>query len=474
MKESNKHNHITNEIRKMSFSAPGSGAGKLYHEIPFEEFSEFNSARTSNHIRLSKMIENCDFQGKRVLDIGCNIGYFCFKLAEKGATCYGVDYDKDSIKVAKMLQDYKDVKNVHFFNESFDENFIEKTLLDLGPFDVIILQSVNHWLLNALNSTKKLVSLIRKLFNEKQIIFYEPSIGNKAFYPEMQYKKAVYKFLNSCGYSEVRNLGRFYTSNIDSKRDYWIGKVNLNGIASKLIDDSNHKPILIKNNRKYFKYKNYFIKAVSLDHPAIFTYDNEINFSIALRGKKYLPYYFSSVNYKKYKFLFYEFVDGVQLESKISLNLFKTCNNIKLNDVMIIQEKLFDILDDLKNNEIIHRDIIPRNILFDKLSKNVFLIDFQLARKYNSEIKTNSENETIILNKCLELCGNSGKYRSNESNKFSYETDKEAIKKILYELRKGTVENLILNFRFSNNKIKLLFSLIKSLFKKLGRLFRLN
>jgi SAM-dependent methyltransferase len=474
MKELNKHNFIVDEIKKLSFSSPGSGAGKLYHEIPFEEFSEFNSARTSNDIRLTKMVENYDFKGKRVLDIGCNIGYFCFKLAEKGAICYGVDYDKDSIKVAKMLQDYKGIQNVNFFNELFDDNFIEKTLLDLGPFDVIILQSVNHWLLNVLNSSKKLVNLMRKLFNEKQIIFYEPSIGNKAFYPEMQDKKEVHKFLNSCGYSDVRNLGRFYTSNIDSKRDYWIGKVDLNDIASKLIDGSNIKPILIKNNRKYFKYKNYFIKAVSLNHPAVFTYENEIKFSIALRGKDYLPYYFTSVTYKNYKLLFYEFVNAVQLESKISLNLFKTYNNIKLKDVMLIQEKSFDILDDLKNNQIIHRDIIPRNILFDRLSKNVFLIDFQLATKYNSEIITSSEHEKIILNNCLELCGNSGRYRSHKNNIFSYETDRDAVKKILYELRKGTVENLVLNFKFSNNKMKLLFGLAKSLLNKIGRILRIK
>ena len=416
---------IKEEIERLSFSSPGSGNGSLYHEIPFDEFENLSSARNSNNLRLQAMIKNYDFRGKKVLDIGCNVGYFCFKLAEHGADCYGIDYDGDSIKIAKLLQEYKSVENVNFFCNSFDENSIENILLKHGPFDVIILQSVIHWLMNSLHSTDRISSLIRKLSNNKQTIFYEPSIGSNAYYPELLNQHEIKKFLNRCGYSEILRIGRFYTSNTDTYREYWMGKIDFSEIASKLIKKKQLHGLQQFNTR----YRNYFVKAISVENPALFTFKNEIQFSLKLREKSYLPYFFGSIYFNNYIFLFYEYVPAKQLNQRISFNVFKTLNNINLSEVMLIEKELFNILDDLKKESIVHRDIIPRNILYDKFSKSVYLIDFQLATEDGLEITTATVEETNMLKDLLNLCGNRGKYSIPNGLGFSFETDKYAVKK---------------------------------------------
>ena len=41
--------------------------------------------------------------GEKILDIGCGVGTFVFHSAKKGADCFGLDYSKESLKMAKDL-----------------------------------------------------------------------------------------------------------------------------------------------------------------------------------------------------------------------------------------------------------------------------------------------------------------------------------------------------------------------------------
>lgn len=66
-------------------------------EVVIGGFTE--SEKTLTNIRKF----NLDFTGRSVLDIGCMLGYYCFKLEELGAQAFGIDIDAGAIEAAKAI-----------------------------------------------------------------------------------------------------------------------------------------------------------------------------------------------------------------------------------------------------------------------------------------------------------------------------------------------------------------------------------
>ncbi len=55
--------------------------------------------------RLEPILDSIDISGKRVLDLGCNEGFFSINLAERGAIVHGIDADYHRIEKAKFIKD---------------------------------------------------------------------------------------------------------------------------------------------------------------------------------------------------------------------------------------------------------------------------------------------------------------------------------------------------------------------------------
>jgi len=64
--------------------------------------------------RLKPLFEIIGLQGKNVLDVGCNEGFFSFFMAEKGATVQGIDIDTHRVDKAKFIKSVKGTANVQF------------------------------------------------------------------------------------------------------------------------------------------------------------------------------------------------------------------------------------------------------------------------------------------------------------------------------------------------------------------------
>ena len=65
--------------------------------------------------RIEKYIDQFDIKDKRILDIGCNEGFFSLKMAEHGVReVVGIDADRFRIEKAQFVSDVLQISNIHY------------------------------------------------------------------------------------------------------------------------------------------------------------------------------------------------------------------------------------------------------------------------------------------------------------------------------------------------------------------------
>ena len=122
-----------------------------YQSIPLNN-GVITSGKINETIR-TDVISNIDFNGKRVLDLGCNSGKYSLLAKSLGAKeVVGVDPDIDRINQAKTLA----------VNEGLPIDFIVGTLDDIlswEPFDIVICVAVLTEVENILGGLRALSDL---------------------------------------------------------------------------------------------------------------------------------------------------------------------------------------------------------------------------------------------------------------------------------------------------------------------------
>ncbi len=80
-----------------------------------------------------------DFQGKTVLDMGCNLGFYSFLVKRAGAaSVVGIDSDDQAIQGCNMLAKLYGLDDIHFINTDFAD-FNGKINSKSIKFDVALL-----------------------------------------------------------------------------------------------------------------------------------------------------------------------------------------------------------------------------------------------------------------------------------------------------------------------------------------------
>jgi 2-polyprenyl-3-methyl-5-hydroxy-6-metoxy-1,4-benzoquinol methylase len=131
-----------------------SGNGKNYYGIELQG-KKYSGER--NWDSRWNLIKDClDFTGKRVLDIGCNIGISLIYLSKFRNISYGFGIDApdeflietnkaETFKCANLLKCAFDIDNVHFIQ--LDLNTQDYTMECILPkYDVVIAMSILKWI----------------------------------------------------------------------------------------------------------------------------------------------------------------------------------------------------------------------------------------------------------------------------------------------------------------------------------------
>src|SRR5688572_21089921 len=82
--------------------------------------------------RIKPLLDIIGVNGKRVLDVGCNEGFFSLELREMGARVLGIDIDRHRIDKARFILDATRKTDVQFeVVDIYSEDFAKKPRFDL-------------------------------------------------------------------------------------------------------------------------------------------------------------------------------------------------------------------------------------------------------------------------------------------------------------------------------------------------------
>ena len=203
---------MDNQIKELANKIPGrkyAGSsiipGKLYHDLPFDEFKELSAHRTQTLPRWDLFKDKVDFNNKRIIDIGCSAGAFSLLVAKAGAKeVTGYEQDEESLVLANLASQKMNL-NVNFVKANIDLDFIKK----LPEVDVVICLSVFMWFRKFYgeNISNRMLYEISK---KAEILIFEVAAENDGMAPIDGLKQDQIKdvlLIPNTVYSKIKDLG---------------------------------------------------------------------------------------------------------------------------------------------------------------------------------------------------------------------------------------------------------------------------
>jgi len=171
-----------------------------------------------------KSIENVDWSGKKILDVGCSNGELSFKILEKtkAKELIGIDPNPDRISRAIELAKSKNLENVHFY-VARSENL---SFFSDNSFDAIF---CNMAFQQFKEPQKSLFEMFRVLKNggqaiinfniEKSPTWMQHEILFNKYYGDPNKKITAEKTVNEKNFSEMAKNAGFSDINLSKKDD---------------------------------------------------------------------------------------------------------------------------------------------------------------------------------------------------------------------------------------------------------------
>ncbi len=150
---------IEKEIKKYNF----------YHKIKISDniYTREDDNEHYSHRKIFSELDKIDFNGKKVLDIGCRDGIFCFYAEKRGAKeIIGIDNNLSKGAIEFLIPHFKSKVKM------FEMNIYDLTEADFGKFDIILFFGVLYHLREPITSLKKCYELL----NDNSFLILETSI----------------------------------------------------------------------------------------------------------------------------------------------------------------------------------------------------------------------------------------------------------------------------------------------------------
>lgn len=190
----------------------------------------------------------------------------------------------------------------------------------------------------------------------------------------------------------------------------------------------------------------------------------EASFYKKLKDIKYIPKVKWLGRSKKWNIMVIDYL-GPSLE-----DLFSFCsNNFSLKTILMITLQILDLIEEIHQKGILHRDIKPDNFLigYGKNRKKVYIIDFGLSKRF-----VNKETFQHQSYNCTKQFTGSYRYSSINNHRGIEQSRRDDLESIgymiLYFYKKGKLPWQGLNIRNKSEKVKQIYEI-----KKKTKLFEL-
>ena len=226
-------NTINEIVRDIELN-PVENGGHVYHPIPFPEFSHLSTSSNSDEVyRKWALIENTMSQvfssgldGKKILDVGANAGFYTFSLAQKGARVTSFEPHPRYGIIGKSLAREKEL-DVDWYDKSF-----EYSLLDGNNFDITLMLSVFQWMADGGNKIDEAYKSIGKISEMSRFLIFE-----------LGYNKGK-SCLNTNKFNHYAELIRMLKTNTVYRCFKFVGKTQLWNSTSRFL-------VLCSNDKRF-------------------------------------------------------------------------------------------------------------------------------------------------------------------------------------------------------------------------------
>lgn len=162
-----------------------------------------------------------------LLDIGCNLGYFTFKAAEKNKMAFGVDADPFYLITCNAVKNTQKIDNVHFLKGLIDKAYLEQ----MPSYDAVFNFSVFHHWVKAYGADEA-QDMMRILASKCSTLFFEtgqPDEEGTKWAEKLSFmgddpQAWIKSFLQEIGFTQVELIGTFATGLTEVDRYLYCGK----------------------------------------------------------------------------------------------------------------------------------------------------------------------------------------------------------------------------------------------------------
>lgn len=154
-----------------------------YHSIALKDLNLRGQRDPMERINLVPL----DFEGKTVLDIGCNQGGMLFSISGKIAHGVGIDYDSRLINAANKIRSYTKISNIDFYVFNLEDENLDliSDFLPAEKVDVAFLLAVCMWI----DNWKEVIQFAKKV---STALLFESNGKSEQQLEQLEYLRSIY------------------------------------------------------------------------------------------------------------------------------------------------------------------------------------------------------------------------------------------------------------------------------------------